>query len=57
MWFTRLLGLLVLLGLPGLYAAQRGGMGRLGLVGFLTAFTGRLFDIGVGRVRGVAGGM
>jgi hypothetical protein len=32
--------LLVLLGLPGLYAAQRGGMGRLGLVGFLTAFTG-----------------
>lgn len=38
---TRLLGLLVLLGLPGLYAAaQRGGMGRLGLVGFLTAFSG-----------------
>jgi hypothetical protein len=32
--------LLVLLGLPGLYAAQRGGMGRLGLAGFLTAFTG-----------------
>jgi hypothetical protein len=32
--------LLVLLGLPGLYAAQRGGMGRLGLVGFVTAFTG-----------------
>jgi hypothetical protein len=32
--------LLVLLGLPGLYAAHRGGMGRLGLVGFLTAFTG-----------------
>src|SRR5512132_3667982 len=32
--------LLVLLGLPGLYAAQRGGMGRLGLVGFLTAFAG-----------------
>jgi hypothetical protein len=32
--------LLLLLGLPGLYAAQRGGMGRLGLVGFLTAFTG-----------------
>jgi hypothetical protein len=26
--------LLVLLGLPGLYAAQRGGMGRLGLAGF-----------------------
>jgi hypothetical protein len=32
--------LLVLLGLPGLYAAQRAGMGRLGLVGFLTAFSG-----------------
>jgi hypothetical protein len=32
--------LLVLLGLPGLYAAHRGGMGRLGLVDFLTAFTG-----------------
>jgi hypothetical protein len=32
--------LLILLGLPGLYAAQRGRMGRLGLSGFLTAFTG-----------------
>jgi hypothetical protein len=32
--------LLVLLGLPGLYAAQWSGMGRLGLAGFLTAFTG-----------------
>ena len=32
--------LLVLLGLPGLYVAQRGGMGRLGLAGFLTAFFG-----------------
>jgi hypothetical protein len=32
--------LLVLLGLPGLHAAQRGGMGRLGLVGFLAAFAG-----------------
>jgi hypothetical protein len=32
--------LLVLLGLAGLYAAQRGGMGRLGSVGFLTAFSG-----------------
>jgi hypothetical protein len=32
--------LLVLLGFPGLYAAQRGGTGRLGLVGLLTAFTG-----------------
>src|SRR6185312_12230754 len=35
--------LLILLGLPGLYAAQRGGMGRLGLAGFLTAFTGTYF--------------
>jgi hypothetical protein len=32
--------LLVLLGLPGLYAAQRGGMGRLGVAGFLVAFSG-----------------
>src|SRR3954469_19620703 len=32
--------LLVLLGIPGLYAAQRGQMGRLGLAGFLTSFTG-----------------
>jgi hypothetical protein len=32
--------LLVLLGIPGLYAAQRGRMGRLGLAGFLTSFTG-----------------
>jgi hypothetical protein len=32
--------LLVLLGLTGLYAAQRGGMGWLGSAGFLTAFTG-----------------
>jgi hypothetical protein len=32
--------LLVLLGLPGLYAGQRRGMGRLGLVGLLTAFSG-----------------
>src|SRR5215203_7435155 len=32
--------LLVLLGLPGLYAAQPGGMGRLGLVGLLIAFSG-----------------
>src|SRR5215218_394793 len=31
---------LVLLGLPGLYVAQRAGMGRLGFVGFLGAFTG-----------------
>ncbi len=32
--------LLVLLGLPGLYVSQRAGMGRLGLIGFLTAFAG-----------------
>ena len=30
----------MLLGLPGLYAGQRRGMGRLGLVGLLTAFSG-----------------
>ena len=34
--------LLVVLGLPGLYAAHRGGIGRLGLVGFLTASPGLL---------------
>jgi hypothetical protein len=32
--------LLVLLGLPGLYVAQRGGMGSLGMTGFLIAFLG-----------------
>jgi hypothetical protein len=32
--------LLVLLGLPGLCAAHGSGMGRLGVVGFLTAFAG-----------------
>jgi hypothetical protein len=32
--------LLALLGLPGLYAAARGTMRRLGLVGFLLAFAG-----------------
>ena len=32
--------LLVLLGLPGLYAAVRGPLGRLGLVGFVVAFAG-----------------
>jgi hypothetical protein len=32
--------LLVLLGLPGLYASQRGSMGRLGLVGFFDCFSG-----------------
>ena len=32
--------LLVLLGLPGLYATQRGKMARLGVVGFLGAFVG-----------------
>jgi hypothetical protein len=30
----------VLLGLPGLYVPHRIRMGRLGLIGFLTAFTG-----------------
>jgi hypothetical protein len=30
----------VQLGLPGLYAGQRRGVGRLGLVGLLTAFSG-----------------
>ena len=35
-----LYGLLVMLGLPGLYAAHRGGMGRLGLAGFLVAMLG-----------------
>ena len=37
---SMLSSLLVLLGLPGLYVAQRAGMGRLGFVGFLGAFTG-----------------
>jgi hypothetical protein len=32
--------LLVLLGLPGLYVAERGAMRRLGFVGFLLAFSG-----------------
>jgi hypothetical protein len=34
--------LLVLLGLPGLYGAASVRMGRLGLVGFLLAFTGTM---------------
>jgi hypothetical protein len=33
-------GLLVLLGLPGFYQAQRGSMGRLGTAGYLGAFFG-----------------
>jgi hypothetical protein len=33
--------LLILLGLPGLYSAQREGMGRLGLTGFLFAWRSR----------------
>jgi hypothetical protein len=37
---STLSSLLVLLGLPGLYVAQRTEMGRLGFVGFLGAFTG-----------------
>jgi hypothetical protein len=35
-----LYGALVMLGLPGLYAAHRAGMGRLGLTGFLVAMLG-----------------
>ena len=35
-----LASLLVLVGLPRLYAAHRWGIGRLGLTGFLTAFSG-----------------
>ena len=34
--------LLVLLGLPGLYVAHHSGMGRPGLAGFLTAFSGTI---------------
>src|SRR5215218_9734510 len=40
----------VLLGLPGLYAAQRGRMGRLGLAGFLVAML-HLSDRGHGILR------
>jgi hypothetical protein len=45
--------LLVLFGLPGLYAAQaqRGGMGPLGLVGFLTAFSGTYLIAGDRELR------
>ncbi len=39
-FFYTLAWLLVLLGLPGLYVSHRGGMRRLGLIGFLTAFAG-----------------
>ena len=38
--FYTLPGCWCLLGLPGLYASQRGSMGRLGLAGFLVAFSG-----------------
>ena len=38
--FYTLSWLLVLLGLPGLYVAARGTMGRLGMAGFLLAFSG-----------------
>ena len=38
--FYTLSWLLVLLGLPGLYVAARGTMGRLGVAGFLLAFSG-----------------
>jgi hypothetical protein len=37
---STLSSLLILLGLPGLYVAHRGGMGRLGLAGFLGAWSG-----------------
>jgi hypothetical protein len=37
---STLSSLLVLLGLPGLYMAHRGGKGRLGLAGFLGAWSG-----------------
>ena len=37
---STLSSLLVLLGLPGLYVTHRGGMGRLGLAGFLAAWSG-----------------
>ena len=37
---STLSSLLVLLGLPGLYLAHHGGMGRLGLAGFLGAWSG-----------------
>lgn len=37
---STLSSLLILLGLPGLYATHRGGMGRLGLAGFLGAWSG-----------------
>jgi hypothetical protein len=44
--------LLVLLGLPGLYAAQRGGMGRLGLVGFADWVEGLRAAAHTARVQG-----
>jgi hypothetical protein len=44
-----LASLLVLLGLPGLYVSQRGGMGRLGLIGFLTAFAGTYLNAVTGN--------
>src|SRR5829696_3186857 len=37
---STLSSMLILLGLPGLYVAHRGGMGRLGLMGFLGAWPG-----------------
>jgi hypothetical protein len=41
--------LLVLLGLPGLYAAEHGTMRRLGLVGFVVAFSGTYLIAGTGN--------
>jgi len=43
--------LLALLGFPGLYAAQRAGMGRLGVVGFCDCFLWDLSDRGDGEFR------
>jgi hypothetical protein len=48
--------LLLLLGLTGLYAAQRGGMGRLGLVVLLTAFLRTYLIAVTGNVGFVAPG-
>jgi hypothetical protein len=61
---STLSSLLVLLGLPGLYMAHRGGMGRLGLAGFLGAWSGTYliavsgqFRVpGSGSGQGIAGG-
>ncbi len=43
--------LLVLLGLPGLYAAQRGGMGSAGIGGLLHCLLRHLSDCSDGELR------